>query len=57
MYRLIKRRAQSHTFHRFSVFPIQNANSVEIAHQFGYQALYVLVQILNWFCEKRSRYV
>jgi hypothetical protein len=47
MYRLIKHRGEGDTFPRFAVFPIQNANFVEIVHQFGYPALYVLVQILN----------
>jgi hypothetical protein len=31
---------------RFAAFPIRGANLVEIEHQFGYTALYVIVQIL-----------
>jgi hypothetical protein len=57
MYRLVEHRGESDTMHRFAVFPIQNANFVKISHQFDYPALYVLVQILNWFLEKPSRYL
>jgi hypothetical protein len=57
MYRLTKHRAQSDRFLRFAVFPIRNTNLSEIEHQFGYPALYVLVQILNCCLEKCSRYL
>jgi hypothetical protein len=39
------------------VFPIRDANFVEIKHQFRHPALYRRVQILNYSLEKRSRYL
>jgi hypothetical protein len=44
-------------FLRFAVFPIRDADFVEIKHQFGYTVLLALVQILNCSLEQRSRYL
>jgi hypothetical protein len=57
MYRLTNDRDEDDNFLRFAVFPIRDANFVEIKHQLGYPALYVLVQIPNYVLEKRSRYL
>jgi hypothetical protein len=57
MYRLTKHRGDSDTFRRFAVFSIRDAEFVEIKHQFGYTAVYVLVHMLNYSLEKRSRYL
>jgi hypothetical protein len=57
MYRLTTHRGEGDNFLRFAIFLIRDANFVEIKHQFGYTALYVLVQILNYSLEKRSRYL
>jgi hypothetical protein len=57
MYRLTKHCGGHHDCFRFAVFPILDANFVEIEHQFDYQALYVFVQILTYSLEKRSRYL
>jgi hypothetical protein len=57
MYRLTKYRGDGDHCLRFAVFPIRDANFVEIKHEFDYTALYVLVQILNYFLEKRCRYL
>jgi hypothetical protein len=57
MYRLTKHRGEGDHFPRFAVFTIRDAIFVEIDHQFGYPALYVIVQILNYSLEKRSRYL
>jgi hypothetical protein len=55
MYRLSKDRGGDNNCLRFAAFPIRDANFVEIKHEFGYPALYVIVQILNCSLEKRSR--
>jgi hypothetical protein len=57
MYHLTKDRGDGDDFLRFAVFSICDANFVEIKHQFGYTALYVVVQILNYSLEKRFRYL
>jgi hypothetical protein len=38
MYHLTKHRRGDDNFLRFAVFPIRDANFVEIKHQFGYTA-------------------
>jgi hypothetical protein len=57
MYRLTKHRGEGDNFLRFGVFPIRDANFIEIKHQFGYTSLYLLVQILNYSLQKRSQYL
>jgi hypothetical protein len=57
MYRPTKHRGEGDNFLHFAVFPIRDADFVEIKHQFGYTALYVLVQILNYSLDKRARYL
>jgi hypothetical protein len=57
MHRLIKHRGEGDNFLRCAVFPIRDADFVEIKHQFGYTSLRVLVQILNYSFEKHSRYL
>jgi hypothetical protein len=57
MYRLAKHRGGDDNFLRFAFFPIQDANFVEIEHQVGHRALYVIVQVLGRSLEKRSRYL
>jgi hypothetical protein len=57
IYRLTEHRGQGDPVLRFAVFPIRDANFVEIERQFDYRALYVVVQILNYSLEKRSRYL
>jgi hypothetical protein len=44
MYRLTEGRGECDNFRRFAVFPIRNADFVEIKQQFGCTALYVIVQ-------------
>jgi hypothetical protein len=56
IYRVTKRRGEGDNFVGFAIFPIRDANFVEIKDQFGYTALYVVVQILNYSLEKQSRY-
>jgi hypothetical protein len=57
MYRLTKHRGGDDNFLHFAIFPIRDVNFVEIEHQFGYTALYVVVQILNYSLEKHSRHL
>jgi hypothetical protein len=57
MYLLIKHRDRDDNFLRFAVFPIRDANIVEIEHQFDSTALYVIVRILSSSLEKSSRYL
>jgi hypothetical protein len=42
MYRLTERRGEQDNCHRFTVFPIRDANAIEIKHPFGYTASYVV---------------
>jgi hypothetical protein len=57
MYRPTKHRGEGDNFLRCAVFPIRDASFGEIKHQFGYTALYVLVQSLNYSLAKHSRYL
>jgi hypothetical protein len=57
MYRLTKYRGEGDSFLHSAVFPIRDANFVEIEHQFGYPSLYVVVQVRNYSLEKSSRYL
>jgi hypothetical protein len=57
MYSPTKHCGEGDNFLRFPVFPTRDANISEIKDQFGYTALYVLAQILNYSLEKRSRYL
>jgi hypothetical protein len=57
MYPLTKHRGEGDTFLCVVIFPIRDANFVEIKHEFGYTALYVLMQILKYSLEKHSRYL
>jgi hypothetical protein len=57
MYHQTKHRGERDNFLSFAVFPIRDANFVEIEYQFGYTSLYILEQILNHSLQKRSRYL
>jgi hypothetical protein len=57
MYRLTKHRGGDDNVVRFPGFAIGDANFVEIEHQFGYTALYVVAQILNYSLQKRCPYL
>jgi hypothetical protein len=57
IYHLTRHRGWDDNLLAFAVFSIRDANFVEIEHQFGHPALYVLLQILNYSLEKRSRYL
>jgi hypothetical protein len=57
MYRLTKHRGEGDSLLRFALFPIRDANFLARKHQFGYAALYVLVQILNQSIQKPCGYL
>jgi hypothetical protein len=57
MYGLTKHRGGDENLLRFEVFPIRDANFVEIEYQVGHTALYVIVQFLDCSLGKRSRYL
>jgi hypothetical protein len=42
-------------FSCLAIFPVRDANFVEIENQFGYTALYMFVQIPHYPLEERSR--
>jgi hypothetical protein len=55
MYCLTKHRGRDDNFLRFAMFPIRDANFVELEHQLGHTARCVIVQVLDRSLEKRSR--
>jgi hypothetical protein len=56
-YHRAKHRGADHSFLHFVVFPIRDANFVEIEHQVGYTAMYGIVQILDCSLSKPSGYL
>jgi hypothetical protein len=45
VYHLAKHRGEGDNSLRFAVFPVRDGDFLEIKHQFGCTAIYVLVQI------------
>jgi hypothetical protein len=43
MYGLTEHRGEGDNFLRFAAFPIRDSNFIEIEHQMGYTALYVVM--------------
>jgi hypothetical protein len=57
MYRLTKDRGEGDTILFSAVSPIRDAKFAKIEYEFRYPSLYVVVQILNYYLQKRSRYL
>jgi hypothetical protein len=52
MYRMTIDGRRDDNFSGFAIFPVRDANLIEIEKQFGYTTLYMFVQILTCPLEK-----